>query len=96
MITRKQFKQMFNNIGDNLGESNSPLWIPEQQEGGKKSRWFVKIRPICRANRKEFWMWCSRHCRGQVLCYSSSPRENEEWWGFTNRTDVVLFLLKWL
>jgi hypothetical protein len=96
MINRKQFRQLFNNKRNGLGDWDSPLWLPEQYNNHEPSRWFVNIRPLNHQNFKtEFWAWANETCRGQVLCYSSSNEKQEEWWGFTHRDDIVLFLLKW-
>jgi hypothetical protein len=96
MINRKQFRQLFNSYKPGLGEFDSPLWYSEQQGDCKPSRWFVNIRPLNHQNFKtEFWAWANKTCQGQLLCYSSNTENQEEWWGFTHRADVVLFLLKW-
>jgi hypothetical protein len=96
IINRKQFRKTFNEYKKGLGDFDSPLWIPEQVEPHKPSRWFVCIGPIKLDNqtvRREFYHWCSTNCRGQILCYSSS--EEEEWWGFTHKADIFWWLLRW-
>lgn len=98
ILNRKQFKEFWNK--NKLGGKDSPLWIPEQ--GRRPSRWFVKIRPTANPfhniidypDHENYWLWCEKFCRGQILCYSSDG-ETEEWWGFTHRADIVVWLLKW-
>ena len=88
-MNRMQFRQHWENILPGLGEESSELWVPEQSTG-KKSRYFVKVRPIICEN---FWKWCIENCRGQILCYSSNDRE--EWWGFSHKADIMWFVLRW-
>ena len=94
MINRKQFQQQFNSYRQGLGDRGSALWEPERYNYHKPSRWFINIHPIDSSN-KEFWDWANKNCRGQILCYSSDSDGKEEWWGFTHRRDVTLFLLRW-
>ena len=62
------------------------------------SQWFVKVKPVnvsrTRGYKKDYWAWCDKNLRGQLLCYWSD-NEEEEWWGFTNKDDIALWLLKW-
>ena len=92
LLNRKQFREMWEDRDSGLGEEHSPLWIPEQSQ--RKSRHFVCIRPL-KKGRDEFWLWTVQNCRGQVLCYSSSDEDQEEWYGFTHKPDIVYFLLRW-
>lgn len=95
MINRKEFRKIFNQLKSGLGDSNSPLWEPERH--CRPSRWFVKIRPINfdETTSQKFWKWCYKNCRGQVLCYSTNSDNQEEWWGFTHRADIVFWVLRW-
>ena len=96
MINRKQFRQLFNSYKPGLGDWNSPLWCLEQQGDYRPSRWFVNVRPLgVYKFHEEFWFWANKTCQGQILCYSSNTEEQEEWWGFTHKSDIVLFLLRW-
>ena len=101
VLTRRQFKQHWEGIAPGTSKDNSILWCLERHYN-KKSRWFVKTRPVfCnpswsdlgRHPKDEFWVWCNRNCAGQILCYSSN--EQEEWWGFSHRADIVIWMLKW-
>jgi hypothetical protein len=87
ILTRKQFRQHFKLSG--LADWDSPLWIPETDY--RPSRHFVCMAPV--KYDAEFTLWCTKNCRGQLLCYSSS--ESEEWWGFTHHADIMYFILKW-
>lgn len=90
MLNRKQFRQHWNKVKPGLGDDNSSLWAYEEF-ANKKCRWFVKISP--KSTRTDFWRWCTKHCQGSIMCYSNS--EVEEWWGFTHKADIALWLLKW-
>lgn len=92
LLTRKQFANHFESIMPGLGEPGSALWTPEWD--GKQAKWFVSIRPVTFEDHN-FWVWIEEHCRGLVRCYSSDIDGNQEWWGFTSRNDVELWLLKW-
>lgn len=96
MITRKQFRELWNQYQEGMGDHNSPLWFPESNRD--YSRWFVKVRPIdLSSNHKKnnYFLWCDQFCKGQVLCYSSDTDNEEEWWGFTHKRDIVMWILKW-
>lgn len=96
MLNRKEFRNHWRTANPLLASIDSPLWLPERLDGRRPSRYFVNVtRQIGSATPgSEFWPWCTRHCAGQVLCYSSSPTDGE-WWGFTHKADVALWLLKW-
>jgi len=94
LLDRKQFRKLWNNYNPKFGDWDSPLWIPESSTG-KKSRYFVKIRPIPYEKQKEFVIWATKCCRGQILCYSVNTIDQESWYGFSHKNDIVWFLLKW-
>lgn len=91
VVDREQFAELWNNYMIGLGDYDSPLWIPE--EGLTKSQWFVKVKPI--GSRPDYYDWCAANCQGRVLCYSSNDDFDEEWYGFTNKDDIVWWILKW-
>jgi hypothetical protein len=98
VVNRRQFRSIFNEFLPGLGESSSALWIPEQDNGRQKSRWFVCIRPLSFTDiqeKKQFWVWCQQNCRGQILCYSSDTDNHQEWWGFTHYADIAWWMLRW-
>ena len=97
IYSRRQFIVHWRNIEPALVSDSSPIWAYENYVN-RRCRWFVKLdRPATRLDsdevKKEYRAWCTRHCRGLVLCYSSS--DTEEWWGFTNKPDIAWWLLRW-
>lgn len=92
ILDREQFKQYWNNLQPGLASEGSPLWAYEDYDG-KKCQWFVSVDPSKKRAVDDFWDWCHKECQGSVACYSSSP--NQEWWGFTDRDDIVWWLLRW-
>jgi hypothetical protein len=96
-LSRLEFKQHWDKVLLGMADDDSPLWTIESFENYRPSRWFVCIKPIATTagSDQEFWKWYHVSCRGQILCYSSSDAAQEEWWGFTHRADIMMFLLKW-
>lgn len=92
MKNRKEFKHLFNTYRQGFGDDNSPLWEPERYNKHRPSKWFICVRPIIDS---QFWLWANKNCRGQLLCYSSDSDNQEQWWGFTHKADIVLFMLRW-
>jgi len=95
MLTREEFANTFNHMQAGLGDSSSPLWVPEQMPGSIESKWFICVKPFMRTSKKQFWNWCATNLHGQLRCYSSDNENKQEWWGFTDKRDIVLFMLKW-
>ena len=96
MLNRKQFREHWKTIDVDLVSDTGPMWAMENRAGYRPSRWFVSIPnhgPRWNGHKAEYWLWCNKHCAGQILCYSSSSEKS--WWGFTHRADIVLWLLKW-
>jgi hypothetical protein len=103
VLTRRQFRQHWEGIMPGIAQDGSALWLMEESYG-KKSRWFVCTRPLGTESelmveglspKHEYWLWCHRHCAGQILCYSTDHENQEEWWGFSHHADIVLWMLKW-
>lgn len=100
----KYFESMENGNSE-LTERGGALWFPETDpflniDNSPPSEWFINISPKIVSNRNnwsdlrdQYWEWCSQNCKGTVRCYSSS--EEEEWWGFTNKQDIVWWVVKW-
>ena len=101
VITREEFtediiKPLFpNNPG--MAGPDSGLWVPEYD--GVFCKWFVRVAPVkvsSSANRKKtFWNWCNKNLKGTTRCFMSDPDNKAEWWGFTHKEDIPLWLLKW-
>jgi hypothetical protein len=64
-----------------------PLLVPEHD--GNLSQWFICIKPLWPNYSHEY----NKDYKGSVRCYSRS--ENAEWWGFTNKDDIVQWVLRW-
>ena len=60
---------------------------------GIQCNWFVST--TYRPNREEtFWVWCTNNLKGYIRQYPPI-HDTEAWWGFTDKQDVVWWLLKW-
>lgn len=93
IIDREAFRAHFNTVDPGLGDEDSPLWIPEHFEPrAQPSQWFVCVE-TGDWDKTEFWSWCRQHCGGSVLCYSAS--EAGDWWGFEQREDILLWIIRW-
>lgn len=97
MINREQFAEMWDEEKPGLGGPESPLWSPEESFGPVRCEWFVCVKPISavRHSKELFWAWCNQNLQGQCRCFSSNHEGREEWWGFTDQNDAVIWLLKW-
>lgn len=96
VLSRRQFRDYWNQRSPSLEKADSVLWSFEHYDGIQPSRWFSCVAPIdIRDHDTGYFDWCYKHCRGQVLCYNTDSQRREEWWGFTHRGDVLLWLLKW-
>ena len=94
ILNRSQFIDYFNGLRPGLGDPDSALWIPEEEES-EASQWFVCVKPMqVRQYKIDFWQWCHQHLSGKIYCYSSDDK-HQEWWGFTDHRDIALWLLKW-
>ena len=95
MLTRQQFADYFNSLKPNLGNDDSPLWILEW-DIIKECQWFVKVNPIkIPCDTHSYWKWIHDNLKGEVRCYTSDSDNQEEWWGFTHKGDIVWWLLRW-
>lgn len=92
ILTRQQFADYFNKIVTGLGDPCSVLWQAEHINNPCK--FFVRLRkPVDCEHMSDFHVWCENYTDGEVRCFSSGARG--EWWGFTNKDDIVLWMLKW-
>lgn len=100
MITRAEFKHLAKtwHPHEDWSLPDSPLWIPEHRDF-VIPEWFVCVYPIkigeTRQDCQDFWDWCADNLSGKLLCYMSDTDDQEEWWGFTNQKDIVLWMLRW-
>lgn len=96
ILNRQEFADSFNSLKEGLGDSNSPLWVPEE-DTKEPSNWFVCVEPIEVSRfKRAYWDWCNSTLTGKVRCYSSDTDNKKEWWGFTNQEDIVIWTLKWI
>ena len=104
IINRSKFIRLWNNLTPGLGEPDSVLWTLEKAGEIKPSRWFIKVKPLRDRSFDEdprtsegitYWEWCKTTLTGTVACYSTSDELQEEWWGFENHEDIIIWKLKW-
>ena len=102
ILTRRQFTNLWKEKDPKLAKYNGPLWIPETIDLiPVKCEWFICVKPLwyCGGVDKiKYWAWCNKNMQGKVLCYSSTGGETEtqeEWWGFTDKKDIVFWMLRW-
>lgn len=99
ILNRQEFAEHFNRTHSGLGDKNSPLWEPEERLSRNNAVAFICVTPIRvlnpLRNKTLFWEWCRDHLQGKVFCYSCDTINGEEWWGFTDESDIVLWVLKW-
>jgi hypothetical protein len=94
ILDRTEFADYFNSLDSRLGGPDSPLWIPDDFT---PSQWFVCVKPIGVHRFKfSYFDWCNKTLAGRVRCYSSDPENQKEWWGFTDKNDIALWMLKWM
>lgn len=97
IVSRKEFKDvMLMTFPAKKLDSKHPLWIPEKDFAPKvKCIKFVRTNPVklVRENKDEYWRWCNETLNGTVRCFTSG--DEDEWWGFTDPDDVVIWTLRW-
>jgi hypothetical protein len=95
MLNRQEFADHFNSFRNGLGDTDSPLWIPDESN---PSQWFICVEPLGVLNvhgYDDYYEWCKQTLTGAVRCYCSDTVNREEWWGFTDKTDITIWALKW-
>lgn len=97
VLDREQFIEHWNSVKPGLGDADSGLWAYER-EYGPVCQWFVRVKPIrlplYGAKQQQFTKWCKELCPSGVSCYSAS--DDEECWGFVDRDEMILWLLRWV
>jgi len=91
--TRLEFKDYVTEKYPGFEPFDSPLWSVEYNS--YPSKYFVAITPVNTRSLREYWDWCNNNLKGQLLCYLSDSEELEEWWGFTEESDIIWWKLKW-
>jgi hypothetical protein len=90
VLDRSEFKRFFASVVDVIPD-NSILWIPEQRDNVTCTHFLQTssfFDPLL------MWDWAKENLKGKVLCFSMSHL-HEAWWGFTDESDVALFILRW-
>ena len=100
ILDRQQFINYFNDLQPELGNITSPLWEPERVTNTSND-WFVCVKPILAKpswgeKRSTYYQWCEQNLKNSPNCYSSDDINQQEWWGFKNREDIVIWMLKWI
>lgn len=85
VVNREQFITIFD-----INSDDHVVWAYEKHISIKSSH-FVCIPSII--IRENYWKWCEKTLKGRVACYSSN--DNEEWWGFTEKEDIMIWMLRW-
>lgn len=98
VYSRFEFGKWLNLRDKRLGGRNCVCWTCEPKR--HPSLWFVNVRPVTEGKGytglpKDYWPWCKTNLRGRVLGYYSDRDNQIEWWGFTNKDDILLWTLKW-
>lgn len=95
--TRHEFRMWLRLMDPRLGKKNCVAFSAEPKK--KPSLWFVNVSPVnvsrSRDHKYHYWEWCKENLQGQLLCYYSNYEDGTEWWGFTNKNDILLWALKW-
>jgi hypothetical protein len=76
------------------------LWYPERRKErgvGKVfcCHYFICVRKILEEGNTEFWDWTKEALQGETSCFASDDFGRKEWWGFTNKDDILIFVLRW-
>lgn len=97
IVSREEFANMMAPFIRDTPKGRNPLWIPEMTDGKKKITCikFLRTKPIKRweTTKPDYWAWCHEVLNGEVRCFSSG--DEDEWWGFTDPDDIVIWTLKW-
>jgi hypothetical protein len=101
VYTRQQFSEYWEEIKPGLGHSDSVLWAAEHSLRPDTCQHFVCVPPLTDLQTidqsySEFWAWCEQQMQGYCRCFSSNTRDREEWWGFTNKDDILMWVLRWI
>ena len=96
ILTREQFIEWWDNwVPENpVNRRDHPLWLPETEiKPGPPCQWFVKNKLT--SSTSDYWKWCRTSLKGMLRCYMVDEENGWEWWGFTDKQDMTLWMLKW-
>lgn len=99
IITRQEFIDKWNRMvpADPVDRPDHPLWIPETEiKRGPRGEWFILQQDQDMVN-DEYWKWCDENLAGLVRCYLYEELQDGDWawWGFTEKKDIFLWMLRW-
>jgi hypothetical protein len=99
VVNREQFTAIFDKIFEREGGVKvvPMLWTPEEIYDVECTH-FACVPPVklsLKNNRNAYWKWCEKTLKGKVLCFSSNDEDKEEWWGFTEKEDIMIWMLRW-
>jgi hypothetical protein len=97
ILSRAEFIDYFRGLDYRIDGNDPfcPLWVPEE-DGNINCQWFVAVKPLSvHKIKSSYYDWCNQTLKGSIRCFSSSLEEQQEWWGFTEHKDVVVWMLKW-
>lgn len=97
MLTRVEFIEYFKKLDYRIDGNDPlcPLWVPEEEDY-ITCHWFVRVLPLgIKTIKSDYYRWCDQTLQGKVRCFSSDSEGQEEWWGFTHKEDVPVWILKW-
>jgi hypothetical protein len=94
IMSREEFRDKFSGVFNEVIRADHPLWIPENDFAPKiKCIKFILTKKINYDSKDDYWEWCNSTLSGVVRCFSSG--DEDEWWGFSDPDDVVIWTLKW-
>lgn len=94
ILNRSEFIQYWKDRGVDCDDDGCPLWIPEKISNTLiKCEWFTETRYREDLGSINFWTWCIKNMDGDVRCFSCN--EDNMWWGFTKKEDIVFWKLIW-
>jgi hypothetical protein len=80
--------------GPHCIREDHPLWYIEKSVN-VKCNYFVKA-VVTTLDSEEYLEWVRVNLTGVMLCYVSDKYEKEEWWGFENEQDAIIWVLRWV
>lgn len=101
ILNRQEFIAEFNiimrNHGKDCADPDHIIWEAEKYiTPPHKCQWFVCVTPLdVDRNISNYWEWVKETLNEVVVCFSTDPAEQAEWWGFTDEQDAVIWTLKW-
>ena len=94
-----KFDEIFRHRGPSCIHDSHPLWEAEKSYDPRiNCVWFLCVKPLqfMAETKSDYWYWVTTTLTGRIACFSSDNLANEEWWGFENKNDAVVWALKWV